>query len=83
MLNKRVQILFDQTTYDLVSSYANNMNLTFSEALRNVARKTCKTSKNTTNKRKLAFAKVDKIRQKNKLHLTFREIRDMIEYGRH
>lgn len=82
MLNKRVQILFDQNTYDLVSSYANNMNLSFSAALRHVVEKTCKPQKSTINKRKLAFAKIDKVRNKNKLHLTFQELKEMIEYGR-
>lgn len=89
MLNKRVQTLFDQDTWKLVHESAINMGVSFGEALRQAANYAFKTSKlhsrsikKTRNRRLLAMNKIDKIRKKTKLHLTFEQIKEMTEYGR-
>ena len=45
MLNKRVQTLFDQNTWQLVHESAMNMNVSFGEALRQAANYAFKTKK--------------------------------------
>ncbi|PIS17972.1 hypothetical protein COW38_02980 [Candidatus Collierbacteria bacterium CG17_big_fil_post_rev_8_21_14_2_50_45_7] len=88
MLNKRVQTLFDQDTWQLVHESALNMNVSFGEALRQAANYAFKTNKihniqgkKPFNSRLLAAQKIAKIRKSLNLHLSVEEILAMRHYG--
>lgn len=88
MLNKRVQTLFDQDTWQLVHESAINMNVSFGEALRQAATYAFKTGKihkskqnKPINSRLLAAQKIAKIRKSLNLHLSIEEILEMRHYG--
>lgn len=88
MLNKRVQTLFDQATWQLVHESAMNMNVSFGEALRQAANYAFNTNKihkvkakKLLNSRLLAAQKIAKIRKSLNLHLSIEEILEMRHYG--
>jgi hypothetical protein len=85
MLNKRVQTLFDQATWQLVHESAINMNISFGEALRQAANYAFKTKKihKVKDKKVDLRAELAAIHKDMKpLHLSFKEIKEMVEYGR-
>jgi len=84
MLNKRVQTLFDQDTWQLVHESAINMGVSFGEALRQAANYAFKTKKIHQAKDK----KVDLRTELAAIHkdmkpvrLSIKEIREMAHYG--
>lgn len=84
MLNKRVQTLFDQETWQLVHESAINMGVSFGEALRQAANYAFKTKKihKVKDKKVDLRAELAAIHKDMKpIHLTFKEIKEMAHYG--
>ena len=84
MINKRVQTLFDQETWQLVHESAMNMNVSFGEALRQAATYAFKTNKiHKKNTKKIDLrAELSAIHKDMKpIKLTFKEIKEMAHYG--
>lgn len=90
MLNKRVQTLFDQATWQLVHESAINMGVSFGEAIRQAANYAFKTKKihdaktpksKSLNKAQKAIQEITKMRKKLNIKMSIEEILEMRHYG--
>lgn len=85
MLNKRTQILFDNETWQIIRLAAKTMDVSIGEAVRKAAKYSYKTKKIHQRAYKMSDlrAELAEIHKGMKpLKLTFKEIKEMVEYGR-